>query len=892
MVETCSLSYGSYSPPYGAGTDSDGYYKPDPSETSDCSSYTFDLQNVGGITALLPEASDAGSDASLVVDGASGDTNFAFGKVKALATVGEYSHVSKLVVGVPDGMGAYLTDDSTVRVIVQSESYGTISAYESHPWYVNSNAASYTGSHVQYVDYDRTKLKNFMSHTGAASAMVKGMGNVIETFYNLKGELVGPRAADGSPTTTGAHFSNTDKDGNYVMATKPTYADWILQSLCSAHLEEAYQWGPGIGLEDDIFVTNEEWIAYDSAATTFVGISAHAVDLATKTAYALGVFTQGGFEKVIEFSADNEEYVAFSPSGYNGNIYGDNTAVLGRRNSQYTRSDGQPYVWPQDIVPARVYIGKKGYDEQGNPADDFLSRNGLRYGKLYGFATDTTASGVRDDWHKVNYKGAKVNGGFYPTSWSWDGNVVNFEDDGSWNFQDAPLTAPTGFEFWTAKGPNEAGKKTEHNSPAFRSDYPSAFTQSSTAGYFGDYVMPNLGQVLSNLPTGKDFPDSIPAFYELWQGETKVSDLIDLGGKGQLAAAAGHDATLMTDSSTTHETFEDVDGFEVIAAADGKRYAVILEDGGNKYGERSFIAELDPNAATMDYKLIMISGGSGNTRIAAQVGIPAGTNANPTSHEFSGTLDLSGMLTTDLRGNYLFSASDDGYVKHDAEMATYINDKTLVIGLQGHSLTGGVNFILAADRGGQWLAYQPSLAGGDAPPGGYCFHGMSTVTVLENEKDHSTTKKLVRNLKVGDKVLAARSQDIKTAGKNKSLKFATVTAVTHSPSQEKFVEIKTAKTVKGPGNLIHATLHHTFPLCSGRIASAEDIKKEQCIYTTHGESKVLSTRTVPVHEHDETYTIEVEKGYGFISVGGIFTNTKTQGGGMMAVKSKAKLHNN
>ena len=69
---------------------------------------------------------------------------------------------------------------------------------------------------LQYVDYDRKRLSKFMNHDGPASAMVKGMGEAIEIAYNLKGELVGPRNPDG-PTTSGAHFSNTDAAGNYVV---------------------------------------------------------------------------------------------------------------------------------------------------------------------------------------------------------------------------------------------------------------------------------------------------------------------------------------------------------------------------------------------------------------------------------------------------------------------------------------------------------------------------------------------------------------------------------------------------------------------------------------------------------------------------------------------------
>ena len=36
--------------------------------------------------------------------------------------------------------------------------------------------------------------------------------------------------------------------------------------------------------------------------------------------------------------------------------------------------------------------------------------------------------------------------------------------------------------------------------------------------------------------------------------------------------------------SSEHSTFEDIDGFEVVASSDG-RYAIIQEDSGNDYGQ-------------------------------------------------------------------------------------------------------------------------------------------------------------------------------------------------------------------------------------------------------------------------------------------------------------------
>ena len=154
-------------------------------------------------------------------------------------------------------MGSYLYDDETVRVVVQSESYGPL-LYESYPWFVNDGQASFTGSHVQYTDYDREGLASFMSHGESAAELIKGFGQVATKSFNLAGQPVGPRREGG--TVYGAHYSNTDKDGNYAVAGVPTEADWLMQSLCSSHLEEKHQFGSGIGLEDDIYITNEEWI--------------------------------------------------------------------------------------------------------------------------------------------------------------------------------------------------------------------------------------------------------------------------------------------------------------------------------------------------------------------------------------------------------------------------------------------------------------------------------------------------------------------------------------------------------------------------------------------------------------------------------------------------------
>lgn len=205
--------------------------------------YRQDGNTVGSTTASIAEASDASVTGAPIQDNTSGDTGFPFGALKPLATMGERSvcegYMGKKIVGVPDGLGAYLPDDDTLRLVFQSESYGPL-RYESWAYPINDGAAFMGGSHVQYIDYDREMMTGFMESSEPASSMVVGVGNLIDYVYNLKGEMVGARNTSGA-TTVGAHFGNCDADGNYTVASVPTVSDWFYQSFCSAHLEPKYQ---------------------------------------------------------------------------------------------------------------------------------------------------------------------------------------------------------------------------------------------------------------------------------------------------------------------------------------------------------------------------------------------------------------------------------------------------------------------------------------------------------------------------------------------------------------------------------------------------------------------------------------------------------------------------
>ena len=109
----------------------------------------------------------------------------------------------------------------------------------------------------------------------------------------------------------------------------------------------------------------------------------------------------------------------------------------------------------------------------------------------------------------------------------------------------------------------------------------------------------------------------------------------------------------------------------------------------------------------MTYYFIAMSGGDDNTRIKNKVAVPAGSAGSPNTHEFSGVIDISGMLAKDASGKYIASAGN-GHSKRVAEAKVPIDEKMIAFGLQAHSINQGVISALRGDRGGQVYAYKPS----------------------------------------------------------------------------------------------------------------------------------------------------------------------------------------
>jgi hypothetical protein len=420
----------------------------------------------------------------------------------------------------------------------------------------------------------------------------------------------------------------------------------------------------------------------------------------------------------------------FAVSGYNGAFTG-TSAVLQARKDKYgvgvngTRPDGNPYIWTENVVPYRIYVGAKGLLEDGSPApaSDFLARNGLKYGKIYGFAIDMSETGPstglwRDDFHRdpvLARNGANVTGKWIAQDWQWDGVVRNFQNDGSWEFQlPPPGTGVAGTElenhqWWNSAGVDAAGCKTEHVSPDPRAGN-TAFIQGSTCGYFGHLYINGVSEALAAAAPGT-FPATFDGEWLVYQGELDITSQINLGGKGQ--HADGKNALLNWDDASGNGkvTFEDIDGLELFVSDDGSLHAMIQEDSGNDYGERMFITgpleHLD-DGNNIQYYLVALSGGNRNTRMVEGVGIPRGTNCESGSHEFSGLFDLSGLLRKE-KSTFVMSATDEGSVKRAQDALVNINDKQILVGLQSGNMHCGIIEAFQADRGGQWLMYQPKL---------------------------------------------------------------------------------------------------------------------------------------------------------------------------------------
>jgi 2',3'-cyclic-nucleotide 2'-phosphodiesterase (5'-nucleotidase family) len=288
---------------------------------------------IGETTALIPEASAADEPHELI-DGASGDVDFPYADFKALATVGEVDpHTGMVLSGYPDGQAAWLADADTIRVAYQSESYGRVNAnyaYTDHPEsypQVMASGATFTGSKIHTIDYDRAQFADFLNNGDSAAEMFEDSGFLFDTIYNHFGLEVTGRNDD--PTDLGAKWGNQTQPDGTLMEFRPSFesqnADWTLQSLCGSHYEPANKFGAGIGFVDDIWLAAEEWSVGNEGAfdPNIIGVS-DVIPLMLEEAGLTGEYgaalpgpghnsitSQDQFETLITLYADSVDADAF-----------------------------------------------------------------------------------------------------------------------------------------------------------------------------------------------------------------------------------------------------------------------------------------------------------------------------------------------------------------------------------------------------------------------------------------------------------------------------------------------------------------------------------------------------------------------------------------------------
>lgn len=667
-------------------------------------------KTIGSVTALMPQASTAGDNPAFLTDGQSGDTDFPFiSNMKPLATVGEYDAATgHFLTGWPDGDAAWLIDEDTVCVTYQSESYATMS-WETYPQVMQSGVM-FTGSKIHCILYDRAMLADFLNNGDAAAGMVKGAGFLFNRIFNVFGEEVVSKYAGGLAGTWG---NQTLPDGTIVPfrdGMKLSQADFFFHSFCSSTYTKAHQWGPGIGFEDDIWMNGEEWdiggSMFEDPATSYdtMGLASIVVDIANGVAYTAPALGQSGYEKPVPMNPQHEDYVVIVMSGYN-------------------------FDSPSDRAPLRIYVGVKGKKADGsdlapgdNQRDQFLGRNGLLYGKIYGLAVEQTllegtlgvtydpTSRMLDAYMANQAAPDTFEGKFLPTSYTWGGwdNPVAVKDTeiGLWLVEE-PTTAP-GYVWFVSDD------KLEHSfsDPDYTK---SRFIQNLTdkSGVIGvDFT-----NIVAELAAANGaLPDSLSANCRRIVPEWEGALTLEVGDKGVKHDGSGTHAL----DEQGQAMLEQPDGLIWVKAADYDAL-IIDEDAGNANGDRKMVIRIDPETMAMlepgtGYFLAMAGGGN-DPRWDVQASAYGNSmgrysrtpESSATTSEFSGTWNLTSMLTEKAPGVFYSMAELAGTGTADVEQTVNLNDSVFMGVLQHRGESHGPVNTFRCDQGGQIFAFSLDL---------------------------------------------------------------------------------------------------------------------------------------------------------------------------------------
>jgi hypothetical protein len=645
---------------------------------------------IGETTALIPEA---GLATEQVVDGGNGNVNFPYANFKAIATIGEVGDNGLALTGYPDGQAAYLLDNDTIRVIYQSESYATMGKApvpETYNW-VMENGVTFSGSHIHTIDYDRAKFADFLNNGESAEGMVKGSGKLFNRIYNVFGDEV----------VKGGVWGNQALPDQTIVPFLPKYqlsnADFFLQSFCGSWYEQANKYGDGIGLADDMWLTAEEWEigrmftgskktgGKESAKT--MGLASVVVDVKNQVAYTAPALGQTGYEKLMPINPQHEDYVVIVGAGYNHN---------------------------QEPAPLKVYVGMKDRLADGseidystaNERDAFLARNGMLYGRIYGFAMPTEsyaalgleanpAAKMMDEYLQNADAPNTFEGRFYPTSYQWGGwdNPVAVKDTEMMLWEQAG-EQPDGYTFFNGDS------KAEH--PAVDPDITrTRYVQNMTnkGGILG-FDFGNIGAALD--AANGDLPEYLDASGIRVVAAVDGALTLKTGGEG---AVKGGSAAIHVEKNKAAMVAPD--GLYWTKHADGS-FLIVDEDSGNDFGERKYVLPVNESDMTLKFAntgyLLGLAGGKHSSRYQAGASALGGAFSKATTSEFSGSWNVTAL--TAKKGPYGifgFYSADELAGTGEQKIIQGINtEDQLFIGVvQARGESGGAVAENGADAGGQ-----------------------------------------------------------------------------------------------------------------------------------------------------------------------------------------------
>lgn len=200
--------------------------------------------------------------------------------------------------GIPDGIGAFSLNDTTVRLYVNSEIGNTV-GYK----YTLENGTQLPGSRISYFDIDKRTFQ------------ITDSGLAFDTIINRAGQVVD------SP-------SDLENAG--------------INRFCSGSLFEANHFGAGNGLADRIYFAGEE----TNNGTQF------ALDTATNTLYAVPWFGRAAWENVTELNTGTTDKVAFLIGDDSNNaplyLYVGNKNASGGFLERNGLANGELFVWVAD----------------------------------------------------------------------------------------------------------------------------------------------------------------------------------------------------------------------------------------------------------------------------------------------------------------------------------------------------------------------------------------------------------------------------------------------------------------------------------------------------------------------------------------------------------------